>query len=220
MARKGPVTYEGKQYTLPYQGDDATGLGKPLKSIMDATSIPIYTASITNKGVETSAELADGVFPVWMNPDRYDIFAPNIEKGFAKAGGGKSLADFAIAPFVTAVMGDDVERCRMPVKGMMALYIGGMGARGKNFYNDYCKALGFEDAAVKIQDLYLAGKKDEAMAAVPNELVDGAALVGPKERIVERLQAWKAAGKLRHVDSMLIGSGDAATLKVIAEEML
>jgi len=220
MARKGPVTYEGKQYNLPYKGDDATGLGKPLKSIMNATEIPIYTASITPKGVETSAELADGVFPVWMNPDRYDVFGPSIEKGFAKAGGGKSLRDFAIAPFVSAVMGDDLDMCRMPVKGMMALYIGGMGARGKNFYNDYCKALGFEDAAVKIQDLYLAGKKDEAMAAVPNELVDGAALVGPKERIVERLQAWKKANTLGHVDSMLIGTGDLATLKVIADEML
>jgi len=157
---------------------------------------------------------------VWMNPDRYDVFGTSIEKGFAKAGGGKSLENFAISPFVTAIMGDDVEQCRMPVKGMMALYIGGMGARGKNFYNDYCKALGFEDAAVKIQDLYLDGKKEEAMAAVPNELVDGAALVGPKERIIERLQAWKQADKLGHVDSMLISSNGVDTLKVIADEML
>lgn len=220
MAREGPVTFEGTQYNLPYKGEDATGLGKPLKSIMNATNIPIYTASITPKGIETAAELADGVFPVWMNPERYDIFSDSIEAGFAKAGNNKSLKDFSISPFVTAVMGDDVERCRMPVKGMMALYIGGMGARGKNFYNDYAKAMGYEDAAVKIQDLYLDGKKDEAMAAVPDELVDSVALVGPKERIVERLQAWKTAGKKGHVSAMLVGSGDVATLKVIADEML
>ena len=102
----------------------------------------------------------------------------------------------------------------------MALYIGGMGARGKNFYTDYTSALGFEDAAIKIQDLYLAGKKDEAMAAVPDELVDACALVGPESVIRERLQAWKKAGDKGHVSSMLIGSGQAAALEVIASEML
>jgi len=220
MARQGPVTFEGKQYTLPYKGSDGTGLGKPLKSIMSATDIPIYTASITPTGIQTAAELADGTFPVWMVPERYDVFADSIEAGFAKAGGGKSLNDFCIAPFVSAVMGDDVEQCRLPVKGMMALYIGGMGAKSKNFYTDYANALGFGEAAAKIQDLYLAGKKTEAMAAVPDDLVDAAALVGPKERIVERLQAWKKAGTLGHVGAMLIGTGDVATLKVIADEML
>lgn len=220
MAREGPVTYEGIQYNLPYKGSDSTGLGKPLKSIMAATDIPIYTAAITPKGIETAAHLADGVFPVWMNPERYDIFADSIESGFAKAGNGKSLKNFSVSPFVSAVMGDNLEHCRMPVKGMMALYIGGMGAKGKNFYTDYAKALGYEEAALKIQDLYLAGKKEEAMAAVPDSLVDEVALVGPKERIVERLQAWKVADKLGHVSAMLIGTGDIGTLRVIAEEML
>jgi alkanesulfonate monooxygenase SsuD/methylene tetrahydromethanopterin reductase-like flavin-dependent oxidoreductase (luciferase family) len=102
----------------------------------------------------------------------------------------------------------------------MALYIGGMGARDKNFYNDYAKALGYEDAAVKIQDLFLSGKKDEAMAAVPDELVDAVHLVGPAERIRERLQAWKAAGSAGHVGSMLIGAGQPEVLELIAEEML
>jgi alkanesulfonate monooxygenase SsuD/methylene tetrahydromethanopterin reductase-like flavin-dependent oxidoreductase (luciferase family) len=155
-----------------------------------------------------------------MNPERYEVFADNIETGFAKAGNGKSLKNFSISPFVTAVMGDNLEQCRMPVKAKMALYIGGMGPRGKNFYNDYAKVLGYEEAAVKIQDLFLAGKREEAIAAVPNALVDEAALVGPKERIVERLQAWKAADILGHVDAMLIDTGDVATLRVIAEEML
>jgi hypothetical protein len=117
-------------------------------------------------------------------------------------------------------MGDDVDKCRMPIKGNLALYIGGMGARDKNFYNDYAKALGFEDAAVKIQDLYLAGKKEEAMAAVPDELVDAVHLVGPAERIKERLKVWKEAGASGHVGSMLIGAGQPEALELIANEML
>ncbi len=102
----------------------------------------------------------------------------------------------------------------------MALYIGGMGARGKNFYNDYCKRLGYEDAAVKIQDLYLDGKKNEAIAAVPDELIDDVALVGSRERILDGLEAWKEAGKRQEVGSMLLGNRDKDTLKLVAEAML
>jgi F420-dependent oxidoreductase-like protein len=219
MAREGPVEHQGFHYSLPYQGEDGTGLGKPLKSIMLAdTDIPIYTASITPAGLAASAEVADGVFPIWMSPDRYDVFDADISKGLAKS--GRSLLDFDIAPFVTCIMGDDVEQCRAPVKASMALYIGGMGARDKNFYNDYTKKLGYEDAAIKIQDLFLAGKKDEAAAAVPDELVDAVHLVGPKERIVERLQAWKAADARGEVGSMLIGAGQTEALELIASEML
>jgi F420-dependent oxidoreductase-like protein len=219
MAREAPVEHQGFHYSLPYSGEDGTGLGKPLKSILQAdTSIPIYTASITPKGLEGSAEVADGVFPIWMDPSRYDVFEAPITKGLEKA--GKTLMDYNIAPFITCIMGDDIDACRQPIKGNMALYIGGMGARDKNFYNDYTKALGFEDAAVKIQDLYLSGKKDEAMAAVPDELVDAVHLVGPAERIKERLQSWKEAGSKGHVGSMLIGAGQPEALELIASEML
>lgn len=219
MAREGPVEHEGFHYSLPYSGEDGTGLGKPLKSILQAdTSIPIYTASITPKGLQGSAEVADGVFPIWMNPERFDVFEGPITKGLDKA--GKTLSDYDIAPFVTCILGDDVDACRAPIKGNMALYIGGMGARDKNFYNDYAKALGYEDAAIKIQDLFLAGKKDEAAAAVPNELVDAVHLVGPAERIKERLKAWKEAGEKGHVGSMLIGAGQPEALELIASEML
>jgi len=219
MAREEPVQHQGFHYSMPYTGEDGTGLGKPLKSILQADNdIPIYTASITPRGLTGSAEVADGVFPIWMNPDRFDVLQAPIQKGLDKA--GKTLMNYDIAPFVTCIMGDDIDACRMPVKGNMALYIGGMGARGKNFYTDYTSALGFEDAAIKIQDLYLAGKKDEAMAAVPDELVDACALVGPESVIRERLKAWKKAGDKGHVSSMLIGSGQAAALEVIASEML
>ena len=219
FAREAPVEHQGFHYSLPYQGSDGTGLGKPLKSILQAdTSIPIYTASITPKGLEASAEVADGVFPVWMHPERFDVFEASINRGLSKA--GKTLLDYDVAPFVTCVMGDDLAQCRMPIKGNMALYIGGMGARDKNFYNDYAKALGYEDAAVKIQDLFLSGKKDEAMAAVPDELVDAVHLVGPAGRIKERLQVWKEAAAKGHVGSMLIASNQKEALELIAEQVL
>jgi F420-dependent oxidoreductase-like protein len=217
LRREAPLEHKGEHYQIPYAGPGATGLGKPLKSILHGRpELEIYTASIGPAGVACSGEVADGLIPVCMNPERFDLLEPHLEKGFAKAGGGKSLADFDVAPFVTCVMGDDVEKCRMPVKGMLALYIGGMGARGKNFYNDYAKRLGYEEAAVKIQDLYLDGKKGEALAAVPDQLVDEIALLGPKERIVERLEAWKASP----VSSLLIGGGQPDALRVLAEACL
>jgi F420-dependent oxidoreductase-like protein len=217
LRREAPLEHKGEHYQIPYAGAGATGLGKPLKSILHGRpELEIYTASIGPAGVACSGEVADGLIPVWMNPERFDLLEPHLEKGFAKAGGGKSLVDFDVAPFVTCVMGDDVEKCRMPVKGMLSLYIGGMGARGKNFYNDYAKRLGYEEDAIKIQDLFLDGKKGEALAAVPDKLVDEIALVGPKERIVERLEAWKAS----KVSSMLIGGGQPEALRVLAEACL
>jgi alkanesulfonate monooxygenase SsuD/methylene tetrahydromethanopterin reductase-like flavin-dependent oxidoreductase (luciferase family) len=159
-----------------------------------------------------------------MNPERYDLFEESLERGFSKAtdhpGGEKSLDDFEIAPFCTVIMGDDIEKCRMPVKHSMALYIGGMGARDKNFYNDYAKRLGYEEAAARIQDLFLSGQKAEAAAAVPDSLVDEVALVGPEDRIRDRLQVWKEAGQKKHVGSLLAGTGDINALRVLAEEVL
>ena len=216
FAREEALHYEGKEYQIPYAGERATGLGKPLKSILHCSEdIPIYAATLTPAGVQAAAEVADGFFPVWMDPEQYSVFEEPINKGFAAAG-DKSLLDFDVAPFVTAVMGDDVEQCMMPIRGNMALYIGGMGARGKNFYNDYAKRLGFEEDAIKIQDLFLEGRKDEAMAAVPAELIDACHLVGPADRIKDRLQRWIDAGKQGHVSSMLIGSSQPEALELIA----
>jgi F420-dependent oxidoreductase-like protein len=217
LRREAPLEHKGEHYQIPYTGGDATGLGKPLKSILHGRpDLEIYTASIGPAGVVCSAEVADGLIPVWMNPERFDLFQPHLEKGFARAGGGKGLERFDVAPFVTCVLGDDLDRCRMPVKGMLALYIGGMGARKKNFYNDYARRLGYEAEAGRIQDLYLDGKKAEAMAAVPDRLVDEIALVGPAERIRERLEAWKASP----VRTLLIGSGQPEALRVLAEACL
>jgi F420-dependent oxidoreductase-like protein len=221
FARQDALTFDGREYQIPYRGPGSTGLGKPLKSIMHCeTPIPIYAATITPGGVAAAAEVADGFFPIWMDPDNYQVFAEPIEKGFKAAGGGKSLAQFDIAPFVTVIMGDDVKQCMMPIRGNMALYIGGMGAKGKNFYNDYATRLGFGGAAEKIQDLFLAGRKDEAMAAVPEELIDACHLVGPAARIRDRAQRWIAAAKQGHVGSMLIGAGQPKALELIAETVL
>src|SRR5215468_5707861 len=127
LARQTALEYEGELYSIPYRGADATGLGKPLKSILHGRKdLPIYTASIGPAGIACSAEIADGLMPVWMNPERFDLFEEPLAKGFAKAGGGKSLASFDLAPLVTVVLGDDLDACRGPVKAMMALYIGGM----------------------------------------------------------------------------------------------
>lgn len=221
FAREDVLTFDGREYQIPYNGPGATGLGRPLKSILHCNeTIPIYAASITPNGVAAAAEVADGFFPVWMDPEQYAVFEEPINKGLARAGNGKSLDDFDIAPFVTVIVGDDVQKCMLPIKGNMALYIGGMGAREKNFYNDYAKRLGFEEAAVKIQDLYLSGRKDEAVAAVPDALVDACHLVGPADRIRDRVQRWREAGNRGHVNSMLVGGAQPQALQLMAELML
>ena len=133
---------------------------------------------------------------------------------------GKSLKDFAVVPGVTVIINDDLEKVRMPVKGHMSLYIGGMGARDKNFYNDLAKRLGYEEAAVKIQDLFLDGKKAEAAMAVPDELVDACHLVGPKDRIRDRLQAWKEASNKNWVHTMNIGTSQVEARELLGEELL
>lgn len=222
MAREAALQHQGYHYQIPCEDETATGLAKPLKSILHGNAdLPIYTASISPAGLRCAAEVADGVFPMMMDPEKYKTLQhPYLQEGFAKAGGGKSLDDFAVCPGVNVIISDDAESARMPVKMGLALYIGGMGARDKNFYNDYAKRMGFEEAAVKIQDLYLDGKKGEAVAAVPDELVDAVHLVGSKGHIRERLAAWKEAGAQRHVDTMLIGTNQPEALELLAEEIL
>ncbi|MBN7795114.1 LLM class F420-dependent oxidoreductase [Parahaliea mediterranea] len=221
FAREGPVSFDGDMYQLPNTGPGTTGLGKPLKSILEGNpDIPIYTASITPAGLRCAGEVADGVFPVWMDPNKFDVLGEHIEKGFAKAGNGKSLKDFDIAPFVSVAMNDDLDAAYDSLRPWLALYIGGMGARDKNFYNDYATRLGYGDAAKQIQELYLSGKKAEAEAQVPKELLDDVALVGPRERIIERLAPWKEAGKRGEVGTMLLGVHDPEVLELFARELL
>jgi F420-dependent oxidoreductase-like protein len=220
FARDAALQFDGKEYHIPYRGPGSTGLGKPLKSILHCEQkIPIYAATLTPTGVQAAAEVADGFFPVWMDPDQFDVFREPIEKGLGAAP-NKTLQQFDIAPFVTVAMGDDVAACMAPIRAHMALYIGGMGAKEKNFYNDYAARLGFASAARKIQELYLAGRKEEAAAAVPDALVDACHLVGPAARIRDRAQRWIAAGRRNHVGSMLIRSDQPRVMEVLAEALL
>ena len=220
IARQGPLEHDGELYQFPYRGEGSSGLGKPLKSILHSTSeVKIYTASITPAGLRCAGEVSDGVFPIWMNPDKFEIIGQHVEEGFAKADGEKSYDNFDVAPFVPVAMGD-TDFCTMAMKPMFALYIGGMGAKSKNFYNDYAKRLGYEEAAETIQDLYLDGKKEEAALAVPDQLVDECALIGPPERIKERLQSWKELDKTGRIGTLVLGNVNAKSIEVIANEVL
>lgn len=220
LKREGPLTHEGEHYSIPNTGPGTTGMGKPLKSILHGRpDMKIYTAAISPNGVRCAAEVADGFFPLWMNPERFEVFEGYIQEGFAKSATSKTLDDFDVAPMVTVVPGDDIDQCRVPVKAMLSLYIGGMGSRKKNFYNDYASRMGYEAEAKEIQDLFLDGKKKEALAAVPDKLVDEVALVGPVDRIRDRIGAWKDASGKGHVGTMLVGGGIEG-IRLLAEEVL
>ncbi len=219
FARDEPVSFDGTYYKLPYTGPDASGLGKPLK-IMTAPAggdLPIYLAAIGPKNVQLSAEIADGWLPVFFSPDRSKrVYQPMLDAGFALSGDAGKASSFEIAPTVSALITDDLEAGRLQVKPQLALYIGGMGARGRNFYNDLACRYGFDAEAEQIQELYLAGKKMEATMAVPDQLVDEVCLVGSTDRIRDRLEAWKEAG----VSTLILGTSDLNTLREVARHVL
>jgi F420-dependent oxidoreductase-like protein len=209
--RRELVEHRGDYYEIPYAGEDATGLGKPLKLMMHPLrdEIPIYLAAIGPKNVALAVEIADGWLPVWLSPGRLrDIFGDLLDA----AKEGFDVAAFAVPVALT----DDVQAGRDFVKPHLALYVGGMGARGQNFYNALVGRYGYEAEAATIQELYLDGKKMEAIAAVPDALVDEVALVGPRERIADRLGAWRESG----VTTLLVQTHDRATLRAMAELVL
>jgi F420-dependent oxidoreductase-like protein len=221
LARKEPLRHEGFHYQIPMTGEGTTGLGKPLKSVLHGNpDMKIVSAAISSAGVKAAAEIVDGFIPIYMDPDRYEVFEPDINAGLEKAGGGKSLSDFMVLAFCQVRMDDDLMAARQPVRENLAFYIGGMGARDKNFYNDFAKRLGYVDAAVEIQDHFLAGRRKEAADAVPDELIDRTALVGPKERIIERLQDWKKANDKGQVHTIVTRGASVDALRVLAENAL
>jgi len=203
MKREGPVRFDGQQYTLPYPG--GTGLGKPLKLIMQPLRdrIPIYVGAEGPKNVKMATEIADGWLPLFFSPYRTDVFADALQH---------LRPGFEVASTVTISMNDDLERALEPIKYMLAFYIGGMGAKGKNFHVNIMERMGFPEVR-KVQQLFLEGKRAEAAAAVPDRLADEISLVGSAERIRDRLQAWKASP----VTTILCGTRDAGSLRVLAE---
>ncbi|MBA2440606.1 MAG: LLM class F420-dependent oxidoreductase [Thermoleophilaceae bacterium] len=194
------LEYDGEIYTLPLPD----GPGKALKMTIGSVQerIPIYIAAIGPKNTQLTGEIADGWLPTFFSPEHVGEFRTLLEEGAARAGnppwrgaGGKAIDEsFDIAPNVNVSMDEDIERARDAVRPLVALYVGGMGSKDKNFYNALVRRYGFEAAADEVQDLYLAGKKDEAAAALPDDLIDQTSLVGGKERIAERLAVYREAG--------------------------
>jgi F420-dependent oxidoreductase-like protein len=216
LRREKPVEFRGEYYQIPYAGPGATGLGKPLRSILHGRAdLPIYLAAVGPKNVALAAEIADGWIPVFFSARRPQLFHEWLSAGFKAGGQAAEASGFDIMPMVSVVVGDDLAACRAAVKPRIALYVGGMGARGRNFYNDIARRYGYEDAARRIQDAYLAGRKDEATAAVPDALVDEVALCGPREHLRERLAEWKTSGA-----TTLMVSGDTIAVRTMAELVL
>jgi len=221
VERKAPLEFHGAHYQIPYTGPGSTGLARPLRSIIHGDpSLKIYTASITPAGLRTAGEVADGNLPIFMSPEKAEAIVAPIREGRARAGKSRDLAGFDNAPYVRVAMGGDLARCRDALRPGLAFYIGGMGAREANFYNDLAKRLGYEAAAVEIQNLFLAGKREEAAAAVPDAFIDEISLIGPPERIRDRLQAWQEIAKNNRVGSLVLVGADVAAMRVIAEAVL
>ncbi|HSC73980.1 MAG TPA: LLM class F420-dependent oxidoreductase [Gaiellaceae bacterium] len=202
--RREALEYHGREHEIPYAGADATGLGKPLKLMLRPLrdSIPVYLAALSPKNVRLAFEIADGWLPIFFSPERA-----------REAFGYEPRDGFEIVPTVHVVLSDDVDAARDVLRPMLALYVGGMGARGTNFYNALVRRYGYEAEAERIQELYLDGKQRDAIAAVPDALIDEVALVGPADRIRDRLDAWREAG----VTTLLVGTADVGTLRAIAE---
>jgi len=221
LEREAPLEFHGEHYQIPYTGPGATGLGKPLRSIIHGDpALRIYTAAIAPAGLRTAGEVADGTLPIFMSPEQPEAITGPIVEGMDKAGAGRSLADFDLAPYVRISMGDDLAACRDAIRPQLALYVGGMGARSKNYYNDLIKRLGYEEAAIMIQDHFLAGRRREAEAAVPDALIDEISLVGSEERIRDRLGAWKELAKDHRIGSLVLTGATVEALRVVAEAVL
>jgi F420-dependent oxidoreductase-like protein len=206
FARQGPVTNDGPHYPLPYNGEDGMGLGKPLKPIVHPLRdrIPIFMGAEGPKNIALATEIADGWLPLFYNPYDESVYDQSLTN---------MKPDFEIAQMVTVNVTDDIENALLAVKYYMSFYIGGMGAKSTNFHKDLFIRLGYEEEAEKIQQLFMEGKRDEAARVLPDELVDAMSLVGPKDRIKDRLQAWRDS----KVTTLLVATTDKDMLRTISE---
>jgi F420-dependent oxidoreductase-like protein len=206
LRREGPLEFDGEFYPLPYRGPGSVGLGKPLKIMTHPlrSEIPIYLGAEGPKNVAQTAQIADGWLPLYYSPYRPEVYADQLVG--AKDG-------FEIAALVTVAVTDDVHSALAGVRGGLGFYIGGMGAKGQNYHTKLMARMGYEEEAYRVQDLFFEGKRDEAIAAVPEEFADEISLVGSPSRIRERLQAWEASP----VTTLLVGARDAEQLEVIRD---
>ena len=214
LKRSAPLEYHGEHYDIPLRS--GTGLGKPLRLMFRPlrAEIPIYLAALGPKNIALAAEIADGWLPIFFSPERFSLFRPSLEEGFARA--GREKPGFDIAPTVIVQAGDDVQACRDAVKPTLARYIGGMGAKNANFYHDLACRYGYRNEADAIQNLFLDGNIMAAIEAVPDALVDEVALCGPKHRIAERLTLWTRSG----ATSLLCTTTRIETVRLMAELVL
>ena len=212
LKRDEPVTNDGEHYPLPYPG--GLNLGKPLKSIVHPLreDIPIIMGAEGPKNVALAAEIADGWFPIFFAPRAMGSFQGYLDEGFARPGARRRKEDFEVLAFVPTIIHEDLEFAADMYRPAIALYVGGMGAKEMNFHFDVFCRMGWEAEATKIQELYLAGHRDEAIAAVPTRMVEDIALVGPKEKIRDDLEEWGDS----MLTTMLI-NGDLTTLRTMAE---
>jgi F420-dependent oxidoreductase-like protein len=221
FARQGPVTNDGPHYPLPYQGAaglaDPTGLGKPLKASIHPLreEIPIYLAAEGPKNIAMAAELCDGWLAIFYSPEHEDLYDGPLREGFSRPNARHTAEDFEVAATVPLIVTDDIEAAANMLRPMYALYFGGMGAKNANFHANVPIRMGYEADVRTIQDLYLEGKKQEAMAAVPQKLIEQLTLIGPKEKIRDELEAWRESA----VTTLLI-SGDPQMLRDAADLVL
>ncbi len=214
LRREGPVTHQGKEISLPYAGEGALGIGKALKSILHMNAdIPIWLGCGTETNVRLAGEIADGLLPMGLVPGNMVMFRTWLEEGFARAGGGKSFANFEIQGRARVVITADVHGALQSMKPHTALYVGGMGHRDKNFHKDTMVRRGYPEAAARIQELFLAGHRQEAIDAVPDEYLDEEALIGPLERIKDRYRAWEESG----ATGLTISSDQPEALELMAD---
>lgn len=215
VRRESPIDFHGEFYDMPNKG--GTGLGKPLKSTIHPRrkEIPIFLGAEGPKNVALSAEICDGWLPLFFSPKEDGFYRTCLQEGFDKSGDPTKAERFEVAAPLMVIPGDDAEKCADMVRPFLALYAGGMGARGANFHFEVFARMGYEDVALKVQDLYLAGKKDEAAAAIPLRMVEDVALVGPPDKIRGELEQWKETC----LTTFLVG-GPAQVLPQYAELIL
>ena len=215
IAREMAVTSDGTHYPLPYPG--GTGLGKPFMSIVHPlrNEIPIILGAEGPKNIALAAEIADGWFPIFFSPNAGKTFQPSLTDGFARSNARRTADDFEVIATTRIVIDDDVERAADSLRPWIALYIGGMGDKSTTSHIDLFSRMGYEAEATKIQELYLEGRSDKAVAAVPTSLIQDIALIGPKEKISDDLAAWRES-----IATTLVVEGSVEALRTLAELVL
>jgi F420-dependent oxidoreductase-like protein len=215
--RKGPVTFEGEHYRLPYDGPGATGLGKPLKASIHPlrSDIPIVLGAEGPKNIALAAELCDGWMAMLFSPGFEDFYRDALAEGFAREGARRSFEDFEVIATVPMIVSDDLDAAADMLRPFYALYFGGMGAKGKNFHANVAIRMGYEAMVDEVQDLYLAGKKDEAAAKIPRKLIEELSLIGPPDKIRDDLEKWRES-----IVTTITVAGDVNLVRQAAEIVL